>query len=485
MKRVVSILGLALFTFALFIQTPAQTEAIEEVAGIWQGVLKVPGAELRIVFKITKKPDNTLTAVLDSPDQGVSDIPVTNVTYRDSKLVLEAVSIGGVYEGNVKTGGKEIEGVWKQGGGSFPLILQRTDKVLKLKRPQEPKKPYPYREEEVAYQIDKAGIKLAGTLTLPPSQGPFPAVLLISGSGAQDRDETVFGHRPFLVLADYLTRRGIAVLRVDDRGVGGSTGKDTQPTTKDLANDVLAGVRFLEARKEINPRMIGLIGHSEGGIIAPIVASQSKDIAFIVMMAGTGLPGDEVLYRQSELISRAEGESEAKISKNLKIQHKIFTLLKQESADGAAEKKIRALLEDSISKLSEEEKKQIGDPETYINSLIKQVCSPWMRFFLKFDPRTVLVKVKCPVLAIIGEKDLQVSAQENLKAIEQALKDGGNKYYTVKELPGLNHLFQESPTGSPLEYSRIEETMSPKVLKLVGDWILKQTENKVNTGSNH
>jgi len=286
----------------------------ESIEGIWQGTLKAPGGvELRIVFKISEKPDGTMTATMDSSDQGVTGIPVEKVAFENGNLRLDVKSILGVFQGKLKEDGLEIEGEWKQSGQSFPLVLKRIEKAAEVRRPQEPKKPYPYKEEEVVYENKEAGITLAGTLTLPRQECPFPAVLLISGSGPQDRNETLLGHRPFLVLADYLTRRGIAVLRVDDRGVGESTGNISQATSEDFATDVLAGIEYLKNRKEINPMQIGLIGHSEGGFIAPMVAVQSPDVAFIVLMAGTGLTGEEILYLQGELMARAEGASEEAI----------------------------------------------------------------------------------------------------------------------------------------------------------------------------
>jgi fermentation-respiration switch protein FrsA (DUF1100 family) len=345
---------------------------------------------------------------------------------------------------------------------SLPLVLERTEKTPELHRPQEPKSPYPYRVEEVVYE--NAGITLAGTLTLPDSGAPFPAVLLISGSGAQDRDETMFGHRPFLVLADNLTRRGIAVLRVDDRGVGGSTGDLSQATSEDLADDVLAGVEYLKTREEINPQQIGLIGHSEGGIIAPIVAVQSPDVAFIVMMAGTGLPGEDILYTQGALIARANGVSEEEIAQNRVLQERLFAVLKQEQNDTVAEEKLREILDET--ELSEENK------QTQIQTML----TPWFRYFLTYDPAPTLMNVQIPVLAINGEKDLQVPPKENLQAIEEALEAGGNQDYTIKELPGLNHLFQTAQTGLPSEYAKIEETMSPSALTVIGDWIVHQIE---------
>ncbi len=467
---------LAILILAQSVWLTALPEPQETIEGIWVGVLKVSSIELRIVFKISKKADGSFTGTLDSPDQGAADIPTEEVTYTEGNVTIKCKTVAGVFEGTMKEGNQEIEGTWKQGGGSLPLTIKRTAEVPKVNRPQTPQKPFPYNEEEVMYENKKAGIQFAGTLTLPRSEGPFPAVILITGSGPQDRDETIFNHRPFLVIADYLTRNGIAVLRVDDRGMGGSTGKDTKPTSMDFADDVLAGVDFIKTRKEINPKQIGLIGHSEGGLIAPIVASKSDDIAFIVMMAGTGLNGEEILLLQSALIAKAGGTPQERIDRENKYQKQIYSILKENKDDVSAEKQIRAIFTTALAELTEQEKKEVGDVETYIKVSISQLLNPWMRFFLTFDPKTALVKVKCPVLAINGEKDLQVPPKENLAAIEQSFKSGGNKNYTLKEFPGLNHLFQKATTGAVSEYAKIEETISPDVLKLMGDWILALTK---------
>lgn len=446
----------------------------ETIGGIWQGTLKAGAIELRIVFKISQGPEGILTATMDSPDQRAKDIPVDEVIFENGNLRLEIKVAMGVFEGKLTDDNLSIEGEWKQGGQSFALVLERIDEVVELLRPQEPKKPYPYQEEEVVYENKEAAVRLAGTLTIPREEGPFPAVLLISGSGAQDRDETLLGHRPFLVLADYLTRHGIAVLRVDDRGVGKSGGNFALATSEDFASDVLAGVEYLKSRKEIDPEQIGLIGHSEGGIIAPMVAVQSQDVAFIVLMAGTGLTGEEILYLQAALIARAEGASDEAIAKNLSLQEQMFTVLKEEPDDAVAEKRLRTIFENTISELELSEKeKEIA--EANAEAEIKSILSPWFRYFLTYDPRPTLMKVKSPVLAINGEKDLQVPPKENLAAIEEALKLGGNNDYTIKELSGLNHLFQTAETGSLSEYARIEETISPAALEIMGDWILEQT----------
>ncbi len=445
------------------------------IEGIWQGVLKISGIELRIVFKINKSENDSLSATLDSPDQGAKDILVSEVIFKNDTLRLEVKVVNGNYQGFLKTDSMAIEGTWSQGGMSLPLDLNRIEKIPELKRPQMPPKPYPYNEEEVEYQNEKAGITFAGTLTTPKTEAPFPAVILITGSGAQDRDETVFEHRPFLILADYLARLGIAVLRVDDRGVGGSTGKVSLSTSEDFAGDVLAGVEFLKTRKEIDTKKIGLIGHSEGGIIAPMVAAKSDDIAFIVLMAGTGLTGEEILYLQAALIMKTQGVDDVKIAENRAKQMKMFAVMKQEPDSLKAAQKLRDILKKSLAEISNDEKEKMSGADAQIDVQIKQVMNPWFRFFLTYDPKSALKKVKCPLLAINGEKDLQVPPKENLAAIEEALKEGGNTNYTIKELPNLNHLFQTAETGSPSEYGKIEETISPTALKVMGDWILEQT----------
>ncbi len=449
----------------------ATTEYIE---GVWMGTLKVSTVELRIVFKISANADGTLAATMDSPDQGAETIALSKVTFENDRLYLESKVVQGSYEGQLQKDGS-IEGKWQQGGISIPLQLKHTDEVPKLHRPQEPKKPYPYIEEEVTYENEKAGIKLAGTLTLPRSEGPFPAVILITGSGPQDRNETVFGHHPFLVLADHLTRKGIAVLRVDDRGVGGSTGNLSQATIEDFAGDVLIGVKYLKSRNEINHNKIGLIGHSEGGDIAPLVAARSSDVAFIVLMAGTGLAAEESFYLQSDLLLKAAGASENVLALQRTTSKQIFKILKQEKDNSIAKKKIQKFMVDFLTKLSKEEKETLGVSEATMEIQLKTILSRWFRFFLTYDPKSTLMKVKCPVLAINGQLDLQVPPKENLSAIEEALKAGGNTNYTIRELPKHNHLFQRAQFGTISEYAKIEETISPIALKAITQWILKQT----------
>jgi fermentation-respiration switch protein FrsA (DUF1100 family) len=458
---------------ALVVLAPAVVQADTSIAGIWQGLLVVPGGKLRVVFHITQQPDQTLKATMDSPDQGASGIKVDTAVLTGSSLHIVSVAVQGLYNGQMD--GDSFAGTWHQGGMEFPLALHKIEKVVTPNRPQEAKPPYPYDTEALAYPNPSAGIALAGTLTEPKGKGPFPAVLLIAGSGPQNRNEEVFGHRPFLVIADYLTRRGVAVLRVDKRGVGGSGGSRADATSMDYKSDVLAGIAYLKTRKEVDSRHIGLLGHSEGGLIAPMAAVESPDVAFIVLLAGPGIPGDSILYLQSALILKGSGAGDSTIAQDSRTKHRIFAAIRTETDTAKLKTLVRGIIREEQAKMAN----GTGDTSTEaVEAQVQVYLSPWMRFFVTHDPSPVLEKVKCPVLAINGDKDVQVPAKENLPAIDEALKAGGNADYTVKEMPGLNHLFQTANTGQPSEYASIEETVSPTALKVVGDWIVKHTGGK-------
>lgn len=436
--------------------------APSDIDGTWMGTLDTGVFKLRIVFHILSTADG-LTATMDSPDQGMSGLPTSAVTREDSHLKIEAKAIGGAFEGTISKDLSTVDGTWTQMGASRPLVLQRVKDQADLERPrpQNPVKPYPYREEEVSYPGKQEGVTLAATLTIPSGKGPFPAVLLICGSGPHDRDESLMGHKPFLVLSDYLTRHGIVVLRADKRGVGKSTGDYKTATTADFATDAEAGVAYLQTRPEVNARNIGLIGHSEGGVIAPMAAAQDSKIAFIVLMAGSGVPGEDILLEQGALIQQAMGKSPEEVAKNAATQREVFALLKTDKDEATLDKKLREVMTGVV-------------PDAQIEAQIEQITSPWFRFFLTYDPATALRRVKCPVLALNGQKDLQVPPGQNLPAIRAALAEGGNTHFEADELPGLNHLFQTAQTGAPSEYAMIQETMSPVVLAKITDWVLKQ-----------
>jgi len=448
----------------------------KDLSGSWVGKLKLPnGIQLTIVFNLQKTGDE-YSATLDSPDQGAKGIPCGKVKVENDSIGIDVPAIVGNYAGKINYSDKKVSGYWNQAGSSFELNLEYTKEVAAPKRPQEPKPPFPYNVEEVRFRNEKDNITLAGTLSYPKENKKYPAVVMITGSGAQNRDEEIFNHKPFLVIADHLTKNGFAVLRFDDRGFGESEGNHSLATTMDFAEDVRAAVNFLKTRDEIDKHKIGLIGHSEGGMIAPIVASSSDDIAFIILMAAPGIQGDSILYLQTELIYKAEGQSTEKIQQILKGLREVYAILKSDEEETSLREKLKIKFQELFNQLTDEEKKQYGNPETYMEMEIRMVMSPWFRYFLKFNPIEYLVKVKCPVLAINGEKDLQVPPKENLSAIEGALKRSGNKKFLIKELPGLNHLFQTSQYGTIGEYGVIEETISPDALKVITEWLKEITK---------
>jgi len=441
----------------------------KKLTGSWLGNIEAGAINLRIVFNITLTESDSLTATLDSPDQGAKNIPLGKVTTISDTIKIEAPLINGRYTGRI-TSDTTITGVWTQSGQSFPVNLRKLPAGFSLIRPQEPRPPFPYRTEEVTIPNMKFNIYLSGTLTIPEKGGPFPAAVLISGSGPQNRDETIMGHKPFLVLADYLTRNGIAVLRYDDRGVGKSQGVYAEATTADLATDAEAALEFLKKHENIDTSAIGLIGHSEGGLIACITAATNKDVAFIVSLAGPGVKGEEILFRQQADIARLSGLKEDIIKQNNEINRKLYNIVKKEKDDFAAEEKVMA----TYAKILRKQKKspqEINDLVIQLRNSFGAATYPWFRYFLTTNPAQFWVKIKCPVLALNGEKDTQIAAEINLPAIENALRSGGNTNVKTVKMPELNHLFQHCKTGLPAEYGKIEETMSPEVLEIIASWI--------------
>jgi hypothetical protein len=411
-----------------------------------------------------------LVATPDSPDQGAKNIPLGKVILKDKQLIIEAPALTGEYKGII-TSDSTIDGTWTQGGAKFNVILTKLTKNLVITRPQEPKPPFPYTSEDVKFTNEKFNISLAGTLTFPSGPGPFKTVVMITGSGAQNRNEELMGHKPFLVIADYLSRNGIAVLRYDDRGVGGSQGKYSEATSADLATDVEAAINYLKNNPKINQHEIGLIGHSEGGLIASIVASTNHNIGFIVSLAGPGINGEEIILRQTRDISQISGLDETHVKEATEINKKLYDVLKKEKNNDKAEIKILALYKE----LLKQNKTSDGDAENAVNQMKYSFGAnryTWFRYFIMTDPTKYWKKVKCPVLALDGEKDLQVAATLNIPAIEKAVRASGNKSVKTLIFPDLNHLFQHCKTGLPAEYNSIEETFSPEVLKTMADWIL-------------
>jgi len=435
--------------------------------GVWWGALQAGAQRLRLVFRLQRDADGQLRGTIDSLDQGATGIPISAITVEGNTIRIRSDAVQGEFVGALSEDGKQITGVWKQGGQELPLNLTRGEPPAP-KRPQEPKPPFPYRTEEVRVPQPKGKFELAGTLTLPDGKPPFPAIVFFTGSGAQNRDQDIFGHKPFLVLADYLTRAGYATLRMDDRGVGGSGGDMRTATTLDFAEDALAGVRYLQKREEIDRKRIGLLGHSEGALVCAIAASKApREVAFLIMLAGTGVTGEQILYRQAALISRKSGIAEPLIERNRALQQRVFEILKRERDDAKAQEAIYEALVQSLgagANLPDSQK-------TALRAQAANYATPWFRTFITLDPAPYLRKVRCPVLALNGELDLQVDPEQNLPVIERALREGGNKKITIRRLPNLNHLFQKAKTGLITEYAEIEETFNPDALEIIRKWL--------------
>ena len=432
------------------------------VVGTWAGSINTGAFNLRIIIKIASGATG-LTAELQSPDQSQQWIAADSIARNGNSVTMEFKVLKGTYEGRLSADGSTLDGTFTQLGTPLPLSLKQVKDQSEgeRRRPQNPAKPYPYHEEDVTFPSLAAGVTLAGTLTVPQGKGPFPAVVLISGSGPHDRDEALLEHKPFLVLADYLTRKGIVVLRYDKRGIGKSTGKYPTATTAEFADDAEAALRYLKTRSETDPHRIGLIGHSEGGTIAPIVAARNKDVDFIVLMAGMGVPGDQILVEQHRLIALAMGIPPDEVDRQAKREEAFIELVEREKDNAVVEKEVRAKFAGEM-------------PDAQIGAMVKELTSVWFRYFFTYNPATSLRKVQCPVLALNGSLDLQVPPKQNLPAIRKVLDEGGNKHYEIDELPGLNHLFQTAKSGAPSEYAEIEETISPVVLDKIASWVLKQ-----------
>ncbi len=437
----------------------------QDISGSWTGELAVQGTKLKLNFNIDKD-GSTYKATMDSPSQGAYGIPASNITFTNSVLEIEIGSAGISYTGKL-IDDANIDGKFIQGGQQFDLDLTRSkEKATGPIRPQEPKKPYSYISTEVSFVNAEDNITLKGTLTTPKSGSNFPAVILVSGSGAQNRDEELMGHKPFLVLADFLTRNGIAVLRYDDRGTAESGGDFSSATTHDFAKDAKAAVEFLRKRDDINHSKIGVVGHSEGGAIAPMLASKDADIAYIILMAGPILDGKDLMLLQKYKIEAQMGVPKSVLDNNNKIFSDAYDILIDKNLNGN-------LLRDSLSNHFQRE--YAGAlPKNNIDELVSQLTNIWWRAFISLKPAEYLKEVKCPTLAIFGGKDLQVPSKENIENLETLASKNSNMKVEIKEFKDLNHLFQECTTGMPNEYAQIEQTMSPKVLELIKSWILKR-----------
>ncbi len=458
-----------LLTFQMATMLSGQTPSIVDT---WSGALNVQGQKLRIVFHINQEGDE-LSATMDSPDQGTKGIPVDGVRFEENVLSLAIRSIGFSYKGEMTKDGNELKGKMEQRGAVLKLDLKRGG-GSKLKRPQEPKPPFSYIEEAVEFKNDSANISLSGTLSHPKGNGPFPTAILISGSGPQNRNSEIMGHKPFLVISDYLVNNlGMAVLRYDERGVGESEGNFATATSYDFASDVEAAFAYLKSRKDIDAKHIGLIGHSEGGLVAPMVAAAHEDVAFLILLAAPGLSGDLIIVQQTEDIARASGVAGEALEMMLKQQKERMVILNEHTDPEKAEQKLRSHFYRIEEKLPSREREASIESDAVLRQA-KTMASPWYINFVNHDPAPFLEKVKCPVLALNGALDLQVAAKANINAIETALQKGGNQHYRSQIFPNLNHLFQTAKTGLPAEYPQIEETFSPEALKVMFEWLMRQ-----------
>lgn len=444
----------------------------EVVDGRWEGSISIMETNLEIIVSLESINDS-LTGTIDIPQQKASNLPLSSIRYDFPKLsfVLEIPTGNAEFDGEIIQ--DSIKGSFQQSGVKGTFYLSRSkgenqevleDEVL------------PYIEEEVTFY--NGDIKLSGTLTLPEYPGRHPAVVMITGSGPQDRNEEIFGFKIFKIIADHFTKNGIAVLRYDDRGVGESTGNISESTTEDFAGDVIEAVKYLQTRDDIRHDNIGLCGHSEGGIIAPLVASKYKDIAFIILMAGTGVNGEEIVLEQTELILKAEGMSDEEIKESLEQSKKLFGDLKSGKEKDEIISELKKQILEDFEKMPDEQKESIADKDEYVNntanSKYEQLTSPWMSYFLSYDPVPALEKVTCPVLMLFGELDLQVSVLQNEKPMIDALVRGNNKDFEVKTFTTANHLFQTANTGSPSEYAELQKEFVPGFLDFMSSWILER-----------
>lgn len=433
----------------------------QNLEGSWKGIIEIQGTKLNLVFNF-KEAGGNWSATMDSPDQGGFGIPMDEVTINQNKVLVKSKALQLTYEGTIT---KDcIEGIFQQSFLQVPLNL-KCDTSEASQRPQEPQPPFPYQIENISFPSLDKSITLSGTLTLPDDLKKHPAVVLIAGSGPANRDEEIFGHKPFAVIADYLTRQGLAVLRYDKRGIGESTGSLREATTLNLAEDVEASIQFLRNHPNIQSNNIGLIGHSEGGIIAPMVASRDQAISFIVLLAAPGMTGKQILKKQNEeSIQRSPITNDQK-TKALNVAVQYLDYLAQTSSEGTSTEALHNTLDSIISiNLAEDIFPQVSREE-----MIKSTNNNWIIYFLNLDPSEYLKKVHCPILALNGTKDIQVEANSNLERIESSVKN--KELLTVKKYLNLNHLFQKAETGAINEYAQIQETFSEDVLKDILTWI--------------
>lgn len=445
-------------TIATILMLFAMETSFAQIEGYWKGQIDLGTQQLEMAFDI-KSIENGYSATWDVPAQNALDMPVDETTFQDGHLQMVMSNLNASYSGKLKDGG--IEGIYTQSGMSLPLNLIKTEKSRKV-RPQDPQPPFNYRAEEVSFTNEKEGNTLTGTLTIPEGDGPFPAVVLVSGSGQENRDEELMDHRPFWVIADHLSRHGIAVLRYDDRGIGGSTGEVLNATSMDFSFDAEAAFDYLRNRKEIEVSQIGILGHSEGGIINFMVAARRPEMAFLVSLAGPAVNGIEISKAQCEAMARAQGLPEEVIAMNCTVINQILNVIESSKDREEADSLLRQLV------------KGWDYDEELTEQTIGSYTLPWMYYIMKYDPTDAIVKTNCPALLLNGSKDVQVLATQNLPAYEKIIAEHGKTNLILRELPDLNHFFQHCKTGAMEEYYDIDETISPEVLEMIVEFVTKK-----------
>lgn len=443
--------------------------------GSWAGKIVVDSNEILAVMYISKGDTCDYQIQFDFPEQGFEKLKLGKFFLEKDSVYIDVKKVRSKYYGHYDEATGTIVGKWWQLGKEYPLVFEKTIRDFRLKRPQIPQKPYPYKEEEVSFFNSAAKIHLSGTITIPEGKGPFPAVLIVNGSGQQERDCEIMGHPWALVLSDYLTRQGIATLRYDDRGTGQSEGNPYTSNTLDFATDATAALMFLRQHPSVLKEKTGIIGHSEGGIIAQMIASRSSQVAFIVLLAAPGIDIIDLMVIQNRKMVESENMLRPEQYVELdRMTRRVFNTILKTSDNQQASKEILSFYMEYAKTLDSAQIKKMNLTEKNIRAQMITMLSPWYRYFLSIKPSRFLTKIKCPVLALNGEKDLQVTPDENLAAITDALKLGKNTKITLQKMPSLNHLFQTSEKGSFDEYAKIEETISPEVLQIISSWIKKQ-----------
>ncbi len=452
---------MALFVIAVLVAGCSRSDSNppEPTTGDWRGAIEIPGQPVEVGVTFTDKG----TATIDIPKQGMSAVELKEVRSDRNGVSWAIPDVPGEpkFQGIYDKGADRINGDFVQGGQTFKLSLQRG-KIAPLARPQTPQPPFPYKSEDVTYR--NGDITIAGTLTKPEGNGKFPAVLMITGSGPQNRDEELFGHKPFLVIADSLTKAGYAVLRTDDRGVGGTSGKLDDANYTDLADDAAAGVAFLRGRPDIDPARVGLFGHSEGGYLAPLVAARpDSGVAFVIAMAGPAVSGADVLIEQTKLIGTANGTPADELDKSVRQTTEISALLKAGDIAGA-------------KALARKQNAESPPDQRATDEQIDASMTTYFAALIAYDPAPALQALRMPVLAFYGGKDLQVPPAQSEGPMRANLANDPDA--TVHVFPGLNHLMQPTQTGNPKEYVDIETSVAPEVLTYVTAWLTQRIPPK-------